>query len=334
MIALPEQLLNWQENIVDLTPYLVQPEFGMDLADIPAAFAEQSLVNGVRYGLPAARSARLLFYNRTFARDLGFDAAPNSADEFRKQACAANAFWKQDADLTNDGFGGLALDVASNWQTPYSWLAASGGQIFTDGEFRFNTPDNSAALQFVSDLRADGCAWLATSSSNYEYLAGRSALFITGNLSELAEQKNAFATSASADEWTVLPFPGEKPGIVAYGPDYAVLKTNEARQLAAWLFIRWMLEPQNQARWVKESGLFPVSMASADLLKSQRAANPQWSAAIDLIPLAKPYPQTAEWQLANKILADGFMAYFGSFPNATLEGVFKVMDATVKELKN
>jgi ABC-type glycerol-3-phosphate transport system substrate-binding protein len=332
VVALPEQLLGWKDALADLTPYVSQPDFGMSAKDFPPAFWEQSNINDKRYGVPAARSARFVFYNVSFAHDLGFDAAPQTPDEFRKQACAANGFWKQDKDLTNDGYGGLALDVSSSWQTPYSWLAVSGGQVFVDGEFHFNTPENIAALEYVSKLREDGCAWLSTSASNYEYLAARRALFITGNLNNIAEQKAAFATAASMDEWSVLPFPGQKPGIVAYGPDYAVLKSSPAQQLAAWLFIHWMLEPQNQARWARETGMFPVRTSSIDLLKSERSSNPQWSAALDLIPQAKTYPQTAQWGVASHIMADGFMAYFSSFPNATLKGVLGVMDKTVEEL--
>jgi len=332
VVALPEQLLGWKDALADLTPYMSHPDFGMDAKDFPAAFWEQSSVNDKRYGVPAARSARFVFYNVSFARDLGFDTAPQTPDEFRKQACAANGFWKQDKDLTNDGYGGLALDVTSNWQTPYSWLTVSGGQVFVDGEFHFDTPENIAALEYVSKLRQDGCAWLSTSTSNYEHFAARRALFITGNLSDIAEQKAAFTAVASTDQWSVLPFPGQKPGIVAYGPDYAVLKSSAARQLAAWLFIHWMLESENQARWARETGMLPVRTSSLDLLKSERSSNPQWSAALDLIPLSKTYPQTAQWGLASRVMADGFIAYFNSFPNTTLEGVLAVMDTTIKEL--
>jgi multiple sugar transport system substrate-binding protein len=332
VMALPEQLLGWKDALADLTPYVSHPEFGVGRDDFPPAFWEQSLVDGVRYGVPAARSARFVFYNVSFARTLGFNTVPKTPNEFRKLACAANAYWKMDADQTNDGYGGLALDVTPNWQTPYSWLAASGGQVFVDGEFHFDTPENIAALEYVSKLREDGCAWFSSSASNYEHFAARRAMFITGNLSNLAEQKAAFAAAASTDEWSVLPFPGQQPGIVAYGPDYAVLKSSAARQLAAWLFIHWMLEPENQARWARETGLLPVRSSSVDLLKSDRSANPQWSAALDLITLAKSYPQTPQWGAASRVMADGFMAYFGSFPNATLKGVLSAMDKTVEDL--
>ncbi|PIZ25991.1 MAG: ABC transporter substrate-binding protein, partial [Chloroflexi bacterium CG_4_10_14_0_8_um_filter_57_5] len=45
----------------------------------------QDPVNGQRLGAPAQRSARFLFYNQTWARELGFSAPPATADEFRQQ---------------------------------------------------------------------------------------------------------------------------------------------------------------------------------------------------------------------------------------------------------
>jgi ABC-type glycerol-3-phosphate transport system substrate-binding protein len=332
VVALPEQILGWQPQVIDLAPYVEQPDLGLDLKELPAAFGDQSTLNGVRYGLPAARSARFLFYNVSFAFDLGFTSAPQTAEDFRKQACAANAFWKQDKDLTNDGFGGLALDSASNWQTPYSWLAAGGGQIFSDGQFKFNTPANTAALEFVSKLRDADCAWLPDTATNYEHLASRQALFITGSLADIADQNLAFSAAGSSDRWTLLPFPGQQPGIVTYGPDYAVLKSSDVRQMAAWLFIRWMLEPENQVRWSRGSGLLPVTTAAINTLKTDNTVTPQWAAALDLIPQAFTYPQTASWQLADKILADGFRSYFRGYPNIAIGDVLNVMDTTIQDL--
>lgn len=332
VVALPEQILTWQDKVIDLAPYIAQPEFGLDRADFPAAFLTQSQANEAQLGLPAARTARVLFYNQSFARDLGFNEPPRTLADFREQACAANGFWKADQDLTNDGFGGLALETDSNWQTPYSWLAASGGQVFVEAEFRFNTPENLAPLEFLSALRGSDCAWLSDAPTQPENLASRKALFYSGYLSEIPAQIAVSQASPAADTWTVLPFPGTQPALVAYGPDFAVFKSNPARQLAAWLFIRWLLEPENQARWASDTGLLPVTLTAAETLKQTGQLTPQAQAALDLLPAAVPYPQTRHWQLAGKILGDGYLAYFESFPNASLAGVLKLIDTTLADL--
>ncbi|HAE59943.1 MAG TPA: hypothetical protein DCG54_10680, partial [Anaerolineae bacterium] len=92
----PEQALAWDEEslIAALNPYITNPEFGFtqnDLNDFPAGLWRQDEVDGRRLGLPAVRSTRLLFYNLGWARELGFENAPQTSDEFYEQACAANA---------------------------------------------------------------------------------------------------------------------------------------------------------------------------------------------------------------------------------------------------
>jgi ABC-type glycerol-3-phosphate transport system substrate-binding protein len=332
VIALPEQILTWQTQVVDLGPYMLQPGIGFSPDDLPPVFGAQSMLEGVRYGLPAARTGYFIFYNTSFASDLGFSSVPQTPQDFREQACSANAFWKRDKDPTNDGFGGLALDVNSDWQAPYSWLAGGGGRLLSAGEMHFNTPENLAALEYVAKLREDDCAWLPDTLSNYEHLATRHALFITGRLDAIADQVSAFSVAASPDKWTLLPFPGQKPGFVAYGPDYAVLKTTDARQMAAWLFIRWMLEPQNQVRWSRGTGLLPVTLPAIDQLNADGSVPPQWKAALELIPQAQTYPLVKNWSLANKLLADGFSAYFRNYPNIPLADILDTMDTTFQEV--
>ena len=342
VIALPEQILAWQQQVVDLTPYIKQPNtpaqpVGLDLSLIPAGFLAQSELNGVRYALPAARTARYIFYNASFASELGFDKAPATTDDFRKQACSANAFWKTDADLTNDGYGGLALDAPTdvNWQTAYSWLAAGtagSADTFSDGKFHFNTPANLSALQFVTQLRTDNCAWLPDSLTNFEHLVSRRALFITATLGDINAQNAAFNAAGSADLWTILPFPGAQPVIVPYGPDYAILKSTPALQLGAWIFLRWMLDPQNQLRWSRGTGLLPVLQPALLMISTDITLPHQWSAALALIPYSKIYPQTSAWSLADKILADGMRAFDRSYPNVPMPDILDMIDTAVKDM--
>lgn len=340
VLALPEHAQGWdaQGAVIDLAPYLANSEFGLSLSetqDIPAIFLQQDLLDGKQLGVPALRTARVLFYNVSFAKELGFNTPPQSADDFKKQACAANASWKTDKDQTNDGYGGWVLDnamvdPAAPW-TAYAWLRASGGDIYADGKYTFATSDNQAALDFLGTLRSDSCAWLSTAQSNAEALAGRKALFAAGSLDELNEFRNAFA--GSPDQWTLIAFPGKSPAIVAYGPDYIILKSSQARQLAAWLFVRWMLSPENQARWVRQAGLFPMRISAIDLLANLRSANPQWAAAVDLLPQARIYPQAASWPKARLVLGDGFfnLFQFDVSPDK-IKATLEEMDNTLADL--
>ena len=340
VVALPENAQGWdaQNLVVDLGPYMRHSKLGLsadEIKDIPTAFLEQGHVGTKYLGLPALRSGRFLFYNVSFAKTLGFTAPPANTDDFRTQACAANASWKTDTDQTNDGFGGLVIenamtDLDSPW-TAYAWLRSQGSDVFADGKFAFMTPENQKALGFLSELRGQGCAWLSIATSGYEALATRKALFVAGSLQNLRDERAAFA--GLSDQWTVIPFPGATPTVVSYGPDYVVLKSKESRQLAAWLFIRWILSPENQARWARETGLFPMRTSSLTLMDNIRNANPQWTAAFDLLPEAKPYPQSALWSKARLVLGDGFFQLFEITPSETdVNRTLRTMDTTVEDL--
>lgn len=332
VIALPEQLLGWRESLLDLAPYAAHPQFGAAQGDILPVFREQSQAQGVQVGLPVIRSGRYLFYNAGWARELGFEAAPRTWEDFRKQACAANAAWKTDSDPSNDGLGGLALEVTPNWQTPYGWIRALGGQAAAQDAPAFASQANAAALEKLLELRAEGCAWLPSTLTNFEHLAARRALFISGSLSDLTEQRAAFSGAASGDAWTVIAFPGERPVVPVYGLDAAVFRSQAGQELAAWLFLRWLLEPENQVKLARAGGLFPASSAAFDLLKSDYAANPQKGAAAALLADAEAYPQWAQWGLANKVLADGFLYLLRGFPNVSAQAVLEQMDATINDL--
>ena len=162
VIGLPEYALLWnaKSDVVDLTDYVNDPKYGLseaDVKDIPSVFWNQDEINGQRLGIPAERSARFLLYNVSWARELGFYSAPVTADDFRKQACAAHATMLTDKIKSNDGLGGWLVDTQA--MTALSWLTAFGSGVLEGNGYRFLTPNNLAALTFVKQLYDDGCAW-------------------------------------------------------------------------------------------------------------------------------------------------------------------------------
>jgi len=333
VVALPEQTLSWDASasVVDLSPYLGDPTWGLGsdgIASFPPVFLAQDTLNGKQLGVPAQRSARFLFYNKTWAHELGFDSPPATADEFRQQACAANASFRLDADPQNDGYGGWIVDT--DWQTTYSWLLAFGGGVVDGNSFGFRTDPNLAALQFLKSLYDDHCAWLSTEPTPFDSFARRSALFISGDLAEVPMAIESMSLLKNTDEWTLVPFPGTSGSVlVTYGPSYSLLKSTPEKQLAAWLFTRWLLSTENQAQWVEATGLFP-------LLNSVQnsSASPQWDAAVANLSLAQGVPQLASWRKVRYVLEDGTNFIFQTnVPVDQISSVLTEMDSTAKEIK-
>ncbi|HJS28949.1 MAG TPA: hypothetical protein VJ768_04980, partial [Anaerolineales bacterium] len=94
-VGFNNQLRMWDNSwsiIRDLDDFVDDPDWGLtaeEQADFYPVFWEQDLAGGKRMGLPAQRSAQVLFYNRSWAEELGFETSPETLEEFQEQACAA-----------------------------------------------------------------------------------------------------------------------------------------------------------------------------------------------------------------------------------------------------
>jgi ABC-type glycerol-3-phosphate transport system substrate-binding protein len=342
VIALPEHALAWGDHVVDLNTYANDPLYGFsanDILDFPTVIWDQDNVNGKRFGLPAQRTARFILYNQTWARELGFDSAPATSSDFEKQACAANKALAADDDPNNNPLGGWMIDT--NPMTPLSWMFAFGGGAQEEESYRFLTPSNISAFRFAKVLQQKGCAWIPSQDlSVYDRFAARQALFATASLEELADQSRAFFVTGSRDEWTVLSFPGdEDDAFVVYGSSYIMFESDDVTQLASWLFMRWMLSADNQAQWVKSTGLYPLRTSTMNQLADYSNEHPQWTAAVNLLPNGQLTPQLASWRVVRIMLGDGFRDMFDTIRHPDLTDgqiplILKQMDETVTDLSN
>ena len=79
---------------------------------------------------------------------------------------------------------------------------------------------------------------------------------------DIPDQKYAFDWNKNSDVWTIQPYPVDdiKPILLVSGQDYAVLAASAEEQLASWLFIRWMIQPENQPDIIKTSNTFSIKL--------------------------------------------------------------------------
>ena len=339
-ISFPEHAIEWQDNVVDLNAYVHDPLYGLnplEMSDFYAPVWAQDEVDGKRLGVPAQRTARFILYNQSWARELGFDSPPATSSEFEGQACAAHRALGEDEDANNDALGGWLIDTDP--MTPLSWMIAFGGGVQEEDGYRFLVPGNVAVFKYLKTLQQKNCAWVAsTELSVFDRFASRQALFATASLEDLPDLTRAFSAAANKDEWTVLTFPGiERDALVLYGSSFIMFASDDVTQLASWLFMRWMLSADNQARWVQSTGLFPLRESTMDLLADYSASHLQWSEAVKLLPRGEVTPQLSSWRLVRVMLGDGFRDMFDTIRHPDLtEGqvplILKQMDDTVADL--
>jgi ABC-type glycerol-3-phosphate transport system substrate-binding protein len=308
-----------------------------EISEFPTVIWNQDEVDGRRFGVPAQRTARFLLYNQSWARELGFASPPATPAEFEQQACAAHKALGTDTDATNDPLGGWLIDAQA--MTPLSWMIAFGGGVQEEEGYRFLTPGNIAAFRFVKGLQQKSCAWVASPDlSVFDRFAARQALFATASLEDLPDHSRAFSAANNRDQWTVLKFPGdEQDALIVYGSSFIMFESDDATQLASWLFMRWLLSPENQARWIQSTGLFPLRDSSMPLLADYSASHPQWAEAVRLLPEGETTPQLASWRLVRVMLEDGFRDMFDTIRHPDLtEGqvplLLRQMEQTAEDL--
>ncbi len=333
-IALPEHAQEWYAEgaAVDLTPYVDDPKYGMDARDIPYVFWGQDMAGDARVGVPAQRTAQFLLWNETWAKSLGFDSAPQDAVEFQTQACRARESMLNDADPRNDFLGGWLVDTGA--MTAYGWMIAFDGGVLEEGNYRFLEPGNVEAFKFLRELSESHCAWHIAGVDALSAFAKREALFIAADLHDLPFVARAIAAENSTDQWRVIPFPGKNnTAMPVYGSSYVVLKTGNAEMLATWLFVRWLLENEQDARWAETTHLFPLRASTLDLLRDYEKTHPQWRQAVDLIPQGTMQPQLASWRTVKIMLGDGFAhMYRVNVSSGQVAAILARMEATAREL--
>jgi ABC-type glycerol-3-phosphate transport system substrate-binding protein len=335
------QIQSWISTgkpVAGLDTYVSDPEWGYsvsELADFNELFLQQDIKEGSRFGLPAVRSAQVMYYNTTWAEELGFTTPPRTPEQFKTQACAAAQTNQNNDNPDDDGTGGWLINT--NPSGILSWLFAFDSQVLLpdDSGYQFNTPQSEAALLFLKELIDEGCAFELLESPAEVEFANRQALFITSPLSNINFQNSEFVRAENDDSWTVTGFPsaGGEPASSVYGPSYFMFAGTPEENLAAWLAIKWLLSPEQDASMVAARGTFPILVTTLDFLHDYADENPQWAAAQDILDHAKTEPGLESWGSVRWILGDvGTQIFRYYFTPDRVPATLELMDETAAEL--
>jgi multiple sugar transport system substrate-binding protein len=315
------QAQHWNGNgiLADLTPYVTDPVWGLtsgEQADFYTTFWQEDVVPSdagqtVRIGLPYYRSAYVVFYNQSWAEQLGFPNPPKSPEDFRVRACAAAEEFARQGDKSSLGKGGYLITPQPGEIA--GWIYAFGGEInnpFAPG-YLFNTPETNQAFTYLKGLQGSGCAWFYPQGEPQVEFAQRHALFIIGSLNDIPTQKAAFSQAGNGDQWVMIAFPSSKQPVVdTFGPSLLIMRSSAEQQLASWLVMEWLVYPPNQAKWANELEVYPTRQSTLSYLANIPEDNPQWEQATRLLPDARAEPSLASWRLMRWALEDAAKQLF------------------------
>lgn len=316
---------------LDLTPYVEDEQYGIDLQGLSPT-AKSLLVSntnqGKIIGIPAFNSASVIFYNRTWAEELGFTALPLTIESLQEQSCAAYQSLLNDESPENNGTGGLLLDISP--ETTLSWYFALGGRpLSNENPLGFNNSGTEGAFRIVKSYYDQGCFWQSRLPEPYDYFSNRLSLAYTGKLEDIIGQVESDQLTGNQDDWLIMPFPTEdkKGSLLLHGKSFVISISEPEEQLASWLFLRWILEEQQQMNIYEFLGMFPFEISQNGGFDYLGGSN-----LVDLNQsMINYFPARANWQIEQLVIEDAFTRLL-ALDIDSIPIVLSMLDETLLEL--
>jgi multiple sugar transport system substrate-binding protein len=311
------------DAIVPLDVYLPHPHYGLsqtlqsDLSPVVLQSAWARGHPGKPLGVLFDASAVVMYYNADWLARIESDEPPRNLEQFRSACSIAR-------DRKNGLWGAVHIadgTIASNW------ILALGGSVVESatGRPQLNSAEAVTYLTLIRDQIEEGSAdGAATAGGSLSSFASQKTLFTFGTTSDLAAYSQAILAKQSKFSWGVAPVPhnGADPLVLVQGSMMSIMRANPHQQLAAWLFMRWFLQPQNDLRWAQQTGslLLFRSNQQAPETKGLMVNNPQYAAACSLIQYAQTTPAVPYWSSLAKLLGEAVDAVYreGEDPRSVL----------------
>lgn len=259
--------LSWyvdKDLVENLNPYIENEKVGLtneELADYPPMFLEDGIWDGNQFAMPFNKSQMVLYYNVDMLEEAGVEV-PTTWEEWKT---AAEKLTKDtDGDGEPDIYG---LIFANNISTDIApWLKQAGGMTMSEetNELFFDTPETKEAVEFLNSLIQGKVARLAGEDkyANVPVQQGRAAMCVASTSAISSIEKDTL----EGIEIFAAPLPGHKTNDqLYYGTNVAVYNTGTPEEkLGAWLFTKFLSNPESTAYLAQNTGYLPVRYSARD----------------------------------------------------------------------
>jgi multiple sugar transport system substrate-binding protein len=281
------------DTLVDLTEATENGDIDFDRF-FPAAQEAVTVDDHVR-AVPALIDNLAVVYNKKIFDEAG---VPYPKDDWTWDDFLATAAELNDPEAGIAGFAWPGTgDEDTTWRIwPLLWQ--QGGEILAeDGEsVAFDGPEGEAALDVVAQAAADGSLYIDSTAGSERmqqlFASGKMAMNVAG----------PYALPEYVDggvDYGVAPMPAfTDDHTTIAGPDtWAIFDNGEERVDASIEFLEWFSEPEQQIRWISESGSLPLTTDVQDLdeYTDYEDSLPELSRFVDNTELARVRPTVAEY---------------------------------------
>ncbi len=254
-----------------------------DLSGFDQRAIDYYTVDGTLYAMPDSLAVPLMFYNKIPFTDAGLDPEDPPSD-FDEMIDVSEKLTQRDGagNVTRAAF---AMDIEP-WD--FDLTFAEHGDLFVnnnngrDGratEVLFDSPTGQAFFRWRKEMIDRGYAtYVGVNTSGADDLLAIGAEKAVMAWSTSAALRSVFDVLESGQFPNVevgVSIPPGAPGGTRYPGIYtrALWISNERpreEQEAAWKFIKWLMEPEQQAEWFAGSGYLPVVPSAYDLPAAQQ----------------------------------------------------------------
>ena len=276
------QLMIDSQEVTPVQDFIDREDY--DLSNFEPRVLDYYRVGDRLYPMPFNLSGLVLYYDKNDFREVGLDPEkpPQTLEEV-KEYSEKLLLKDSSGNITRSG---IALDVSP----PYleQMLAKAGALYVNNGNGRegrateavFNGPEGKAIFEWWADMVKSGLAFnVGRNPSSADGLLAIGSNRVSMTIATSAALRSIFdvieAGGAKGVELGVGPMPGPQSpdgGVIVGGGSLWIVKARpEAEQEAAWKFVRFLAEPEQQAEWYAGSGYFPIRRDAFDKPAAQAA---------------------------------------------------------------
>lgn len=244
-------------------------------------------VDGVIHPMPFNTSNPVLYANMAVLREAGIEELPTTTAEMREAAQAVVDTGAAESGVTFTTSAWLIEQWYGLAGEPY--VDGENGRVERAGEVLLDTELGQEIFAFMGTMVSDGLATPVGDGANQEHLialaTGQAAMTI--NTSAALRSVLVAAEGFPDVEVAIGPLPsvGERDGGVLVGGAALWIDgdTDDPERAAAWDFLTWLNEPEQQAEWHAGTGYVPIRRSAIDLpaVADLWAAEPVFRVAYD-----------------------------------------------------
>ena len=270
-------------------------ESGYDISKIEPNLAAYYTIDDQLNSMPFNSSTPLMYYNADMFEAAGIEEIPGSLEEIIEIAPQLQE-------------SGVAMPMSLQIYGWYmeQWFSKQEQAIFDNGNGREGAPTETVFVEngamenivttWLEGMEAGALPNVGRTGGQAEFIAGQSAI----TLGSTASLRQILTEVDGRFEVGTAYFPGvtaeDEGGVSIGGASLWMIESgDDAKKQATWDFIEYLISPETQAKWNRDTGYFPITTATHEeqVFLDNLAEFPQFQTAIDQLHDSTPESQGA-----------------------------------------